>query len=142
MRSWDATDRLGFAVPRWAGRAGSCSAHPEGEGTPGGGTNQVASVTTTAGRDLAVAASLKRRQTRKWMTKTPGVSLIAIASPDEHPAGHSGNSLRPDLGPSGRQEHGEGVDLPGKRMPSLTGCSHSMGAAGRRGDREPGAEAG
>ena len=74
------------------------------------------------------------------MTRRPA-STIAIASPTRHPRRHA--SQRP--GPRTHQvhqagEHEEGVDLP-KRMPSLTGCSHSMGAATARATGEPGAEA-
>ena len=123
-------------------RAGSCSAPPQNANEACGSSTHAPSVTAAA-VPTAVAASFQRRVTRKCTTKTPGVSLTAMARPTSTPRGT--HRMTPGRGSRRSIRHASTMNAftwP-NRMPSLTGCSHSIGAVSRasaRGAHEPARE--
>jgi len=80
-------------------------------------------VTPRTAVPTAVAASRHRRVTRRCTTKTPGVSLIAAATPISTPRGTRASHRGRGSTMSSRQSRTMNALTCPNRMPSPTGCS-------------------
>ncbi|KNX38999.1 hypothetical protein VV01_20690 [Luteipulveratus halotolerans] len=101
-------------------RAGSCSAPPQNANDACGSSTSALSVTVAAVTMLVIAAR-HCLDTMKWTMNTPGVSLIAVASPTSTPWGtRSSSRCRGRIRSSRHASTRNALTCP-KRNPSDTG---------------------